>query len=690
MKKIIVLILMVFILLTITNGVLAYSEPEALEVMIDGKKVQVKKINVIINEEPLESDVPPILYDSRTLVPVRFATQFLGGSVEWDPVNYQVKIMYFGKEIILTIDSSEVVIDGVKKQLPYNVPAKIVNDRTMVPLRFVAEELGCKVDWDPETWTGIITTNKDEITNIEVTDIIVEENGLSLPNIQIETTGNVSYKEYFLEEPYRLVIDINNAKLNISNKELLQSNGVVEIEVNKYPLKGIRASQFAVDPDVTRLVIDLDRYVSYDITTKDNKLKVSFLNKMKDISVEEIDERKGIVIDNTIIPQYNIIRLSNPDRIVVDLMDSILVSDKSSYDINTKYIKGIRTSQFAPDSLYNSEAKIVRIVIDINEDSNRPNLMLDTLDGKLVLYVDEHEFENIKYDEEGSLYRSININALKDISYKVNYIEESRLMEIKVGKDDVELETGMELIDDEYIDYIFTEEHGVYRNITIKFKKDIIYKIESEEFDDNIKILFLGKNEKFKDKTIIIDAGHGGKDPGATAPTFKIEEKDLNLKVAKKLNEKLIEAGFKTIMIRDNDEYIGLYERAEIANESNGDAFISIHFNSHPDSDIKGIQTFYCPSYKSEVKTEDNYPFAEAVHQGLLDALNSVDKGIRRRPELVVVRETKMVAALLELGFLTNPEEEKRIFTEEYQDKAVEGIVSGIIRYFEEKEFSVD
>ncbi|EOD00472.1 N-acetylmuramoyl-L-alanine amidase family protein [Caldisalinibacter kiritimatiensis] len=684
MRKIVAIILTIVLLLSMVQGVFADNEtkePEKIEVRVDGKTIMVKKINVLINGEQMKSDVPAMLYDSRTLVPVRFVTEYLGGEVGWDAENYQVSLDIGDKNILLTIDSSKVIIDGEEKKLPYDVPAKIINDRTMVPIRFVAEELGCEVSWDPETWTAIVGMKE------EVTDIIVEKKESVLPKVTIKTTGKVEYDEILLEEPYRLVIDIPYTKLNISNEELLDSKGTVNIKVDEYPIKNVRASQFSYEPDITRIVIDLEQFIGYKIETEDNGLQLSFVNKVKDIELEEVEDREGIVIYNTNLPEYNIMRLSNPDRIVVDLMTSLLDSEKLKYDIETDYVKGIRTSQFESDNLYNSEDKIVRVVLDVKENEERPNFMTAIEENKLILYVDDKDFEPINYEND-DIYKRLTIKLNKPTTYNVNYSEESKVMEIKMLKDNIDIMTGMQLINDEYINYILVEEQGDYKTITIKYNQNITYKIDSKAEDEEIALKFMGKDERFKDKLIIIDAGHGGKDPGATAPTFKVLEKELNLRVAKELNERLKAAGFKTLMIRETDKYIGLYERADIANESNGDLFISIHFNAHPNQDIKGIQTFYCPSYESTVKSEDNFPVANAIHQEVLKALNANDMGIRRRPELVVVRETKMVAALVELGFLTNPEEEKKILTEEYQEKAVEGMLNGIIRYFEEEVFN--
>lgn len=676
---ILLIMIMFFLLIPVSY---AEEEPELVDVTVDGKVIKVKKINVLINGEPIQSDVPPILYDSRTLVPVRFVANYLNADISWNQEKYEATIKTQEKEIILKINSSDVIINGEVTKLPYNVPAKLINDRTMVPLRFVSETLGFDVGWIPETWTGTIDYKKQDVTNISM----VESDG-NLPKIKIQTTGLVSYKDIYLEDPYRLVIDIPRSILNLENKELLDSRGILELDVNKYPIKRIRASQFSIDPDITRIVIELDRYVSYKVNrSKDNKqIEIDFVNKVNDIRLETIGDKKGVVIYNTNRPDYNILRLYEPDRIVIDLLDSLLEMDKYKFEIESEFIKGIRTSQFKPDSLYNEQDKIVRVVLDLKEKDIKPHLTTQVEDDKIILFLDDDGLKNISFEKLDDGNRLLQIKANRRMNYYIKYDEDSKMMEIRLFRKYADLENGIIELNDELTDYIKVENIGDYNKVFVKFKKDIFYNVLSSAKDDVIKIKVMDKIKRYSDKLIIIDAGHGGKDPGTIGPITKIKEKNIALDYAFSLEKKLKELGFKTLLIRDRDEYIDLYDRAEKANQSNGDAFISIHFNAHDDKDISGIQTLYCPSYLSDVKTEDNYPFAEIIHKEILKATGAVDRGIKRRPKLVVVRETKMVAALLELGFVTNPYEEKKIITEEYKNKAIQGIVNGIVRYFEAK-----
>lgn len=176
-------------------------------------------------------------------------------------------------------------------------------------------------------------------------------------------------------------------------------------------------------------------------------------------------------------------------------------------------------------------------------------------------------------------------------------------------------------------------------------------------------------------KTIVLDPGHGGSDPGAVAGG--INEKDLNLQVSKILKDMLSEAGLTVYMTRSEDKYVGLYTRASIANDLNADLFISIHHNASTNSGAHGVMTLYYPTSKEQKM--NGRKLAEIVQKNLVDTLKEKDWGIIPRPNLVVTRETRMPAILAELGFMTNKAELGKLVTYEYQKQAAQALYKSII-----------
>jgi len=186
---------------------------------------------------------------------------------------------------------------------------------------------------------------------------------------------------------------------------------------------------------------------------------------------------------------------------------------------------------------------------------------------------------------------------------------------------------------------------------------------------------------------IAIFAGHGGKDPGAVDPIEKeqndgiyqddvyTEESDVNLKAAKILEKILTNNGHKVLMARDRDVYISLQNRTHFANDNNADIVISLHANAAANSAAEGIETLHYPG------SENGQKLAYNVQKRMIEASNAVDRGIKRRDNLYVLRKTLMPAILIEMGFLTSPKEEHLLNEREYLYLLMEAVAAGVDDY---------
>lgn len=180
-------------------------------------------------------------------------------------------------------------------------------------------------------------------------------------------------------------------------------------------------------------------------------------------------------------------------------------------------------------------------------------------------------------------------------------------------------------------------------------------------------------------KVIVIDAGHGGTDPGSVKQG--IQEKDINLQIALKLKKRLEAKGYKVVMTRTDDTAISLRNRAKLANQAKGDLLISIHQNSFKDASVHGIEVFYTPGKK----TYDNQ-LANFIQEALINYTQAKDRHVREVTNLLVIRESRMPACLIESAYLSNDHERNLIQTEYYQDKIVTGIIEGIENFLNDKQ----
>ena len=196
---------------------------------------------------------------------------------------------------------------------------------------------------------------------------------------------------------------------------------------------------------------------------------------------------------------------------------------------------------------------------------------------------------------------------------------------------------------------------------------------------DRRKLTINFKKSPLIGKTIIIDPGHGGVDSGACGRQG-IREKDVNLEVAMHLKDDLENAGASVVMTRIDDSFIGLYERPFLANFLYADLFVSVHTNTHPDSSVNGIEVWYRQN-RSESQT-----LAKDVLEQIIQTTGFKSLGIKSHrvdDDFVVVREPQMPSILVEVGFLSNFQEESVITTPEFRQKAAAGIFQGVMNYFQ-------
>ena len=196
------------------------------------------------------------------------------------------------------------------------------------------------------------------------------------------------------------------------------------------------------------------------------------------------------------------------------------------------------------------------------------------------------------------------------------------------------------------------------------------------------------KNTK---RSIFLDPGHGGSDPGAVSGG--VREKDLTLSVYNKVSSKLASLGYTVLTSRNVDKDVDLVERAEQANNANADMLLSIHFNAGGRGVARGIETYYYQSQADRVpkinkenhnnaeRLERSRKLANKVQQNLLYQTGANDRGVKRA-SFTVLRETSIPSILVELGFIDNPEERNKIKTNEYQERLANGIVDGIVEYY--------
>jgi N-acetylmuramoyl-L-alanine amidase len=175
--------------------------------------------------------------------------------------------------------------------------------------------------------------------------------------------------------------------------------------------------------------------------------------------------------------------------------------------------------------------------------------------------------------------------------------------------------------------------------------------------------------------TIVVDAGHGGRDTGALSP-HGIEEKDANLRTAKALRDELVRRGYRVVMTREDDRQVALYDRPKLAHENNADAFISIHHNAPPIDRDPRIFRYSVVYAWNEIGEQ----LGKAVNRRLAEALqgeNLKNNGVPRA-NYAVTRNPEIPSCLVEVDFITSPQGEEASWNPQRRRRVAAAIADGI------------
>lgn len=693
MKKILSLIIVLSILFSALPVAFAGKNYEATEVeLMDYFTKELKTyrtINMMMGGENLVTeDVPGILYIDggvyRTMVPINFISSKLGATMSFNWETMEATIIYRSKRVVIKMNSSTAYVNGVAKQLPDGVPAKLLafdgTYRSMVPVRFLEEAFGLEI-WDGETQTVSINKPQQDLKAISY-DWMAK-----FQEVRFKTTGEVDASHYFVEGSSiggkdKIVLELQNVRFDI-DPLLVNDQGLYVDDAGGFEIAKIQAFQSDTEPYKVRVDVDLNMKKEYDVwyDYKTGELVLQLINSVWDITTEDIYSAKTVVIETGEEPAYNVTPLNN--KVIVDVINSKLrIEDGKSGIIfpEGKEINAINYLQFDPSGEYEPDDVITRVVITLGSKVSTEDVYVEAIDDKIYVYVSGNPLDGFNYAKQDLDWASLSINLNKSSNYITSYNKNTREMTLKIPKEAIELDDLNIDIDDNIVDLITIDEKSNKRDYVITFtlsKGTEVFDQTESKMTDALVFSFINddlRNSIYRGRLIVIDPGHGGKDPGAHGAN--LTEAEINLIAAKELRKKLEGLGFNVYMTRESNKYVGLYNRPQIANDLNADAFISIHANAATNKKAVGIENLYYPEEGFSLKRE----LARSIQNKMVAYTGAVDRGIVERPNLVVTRETKMPSVIVEMGFLTNAEEEAKLMNPAYMDSLTNGMRDGLLQ----------
>ncbi len=414
---------------------------------------------------------------------------------------------------------------------------------------------------------------------------------------------------------------------------------------------------------------------------------VNEVGMLGEISYNEEAEYEKISITATEFSDYEAMELTDPLRIVIDLKNIKTPKRVSMMQAGGRYVKRVRYAQFNGDN--------ARVLLDMR--AGYDYSVEETDNGLTVLVYESktpgrqdkdtpkpgngYSLKNITYNNnDDRVYFEIKkanlTNGTKNLKplYTASLDKSGTVYTVTFPSKNADLEEGFLDIDDEYLKS-FEVRKNWNGTTSMIFRGQSRNKYLIYTRDSGNTAITVAKASDVDRKLVLIDAGHGGTATGAYFG--KLYEKDLNLDIAKRLDALLEGKGIDTYMIRSDDSNVDNYERAYIANMLGAELFISIHNNAAGSKDIKGIMTLFYPSTKKGFTGRE---LAKIIQQDLLVTLNNKDLNVRSRPDLIVLRETYMPAAIAEIAFVSNSTDRANLQKESYRQKAAQSLYSSVVK----------
>lgn len=637
----------------------------------------VKPIQVFLDGQELQfSDAVPMIENGRTLVPLRTIFEAMGATVEWDEATRTVKAFTYTTTVVLPIDSLEPTVNGLVWNI--DVPAQIVNSRTLAPLRFVGEALGGLVAWDSTARRVNITSpvsnhNPPVGNNTSVTTIQVKE---SLVNLRSGPSTNFQSIDMAAAGERLSVVGERDGWYQVSRggqRTAWIAGWTVDVawEANE-PIEDENSGQ--EEPEEPEVPDDI-------IETPEPPV---FNGEVMHIGIRKADGEYGVVmssvrkLDADIDKDKNIVKYFFSD---VHLLKPVNLEQELG--IGKFKVKG------------ENQEDGVEVTIEVPEDIEYE--LKENNQGKENILSIKNMIIKVGRQVYGDSGERIMVQTLLPVEYEYDISDK----EVEITLSGISQGAARDRYDyvGKVLDYMKVKETSVkvkskdksqdrQTNIIlqVKTKKDCKFNfIQTDDGILNIVATAKDSQEVPRGNIVVLDPGHGGSDSGAIRNGVK--EKDIVLQIALKTGKILERKGIKVSYTRSSDTTVSLEERSNIANRLNAALFVSIHANANTSPTPSGTEThFYAPlSMPSlfEQRTERS-ELAAMIQTQITKQLKRIDRGVKES-NFSVLRNTKMPSVLVETAFLSNPEELALLCSDSFQQSAAEGIAAGIEKYLQSK-----
>lgn len=661
------------LLTTLALGLLGattvYGEQVKMDLFYNGKHhaYAAKEVKIEIDGKAMvPKDMPAVIIDGRTMLPMRQIAQELGCEVNWNEAAKQIYVMRGSDIIVFTVDSKTGYENG--KEFTMDVPATIVNDRTMLPVRALADALHLNIKWnDPNRIVSIQsgdTVVKDEPKAPESGQTTAGTlTGIQTPSAKdadqtftIQADGPMGRYEKTFVDDQKIVLDFYGAKSSLPG-EITKTNSDI--------VTGIRTATHENNGDsFTRVVFDLSGKKKYEVTQSADKknITISFGKTTVDkISAVHSQNKDIITIGGTGSFGASVAMTADPQKIIVTIPNcQSNLSDK----INTDELQYVLDGKV--DTSKGNTVELVLAVEDLVQYSYREE------NQNLILEIYPTTLKNMRYDKNANVLFLDKKDKIDtgSVKFEDHYLD--GYFDVTLPGDyESDYGYGTYDVKGTVVENIEVSTKGV--NTTFRFKQNRISAYEVTDEGDSYAIRVKNPKEVY-DKVLLLDAGHGGKDPGTSGNGM--QEKNLNLTIAQKIAQKLQGSGIKVYMTRDSDVYPENSTRAKTANDI-ADLMVSIHMNSGPET-ANGTETLYQVHANDNGARLTSKQLAEILQGKVVSATGNTNRGAKLWTDVLILNRTTVPSVIVEVIFITNTGDALKISNPAYQDQVAQAIADGI------------
>ncbi|HOX27680.1 MAG TPA: N-acetylmuramoyl-L-alanine amidase [bacterium] len=372
--------------------------------------------------------------------------------------------------------------------------------------------------------------------------------------------------------------------------------------------------------------------------------------------------------------------LSNPDRLVVDVIGAVMMDKASATLVGSELVNQVKIAQnqINPD--------VVRIVFELKKPAKLETEILQE-EGVIKVYVGGGAAGSQAVAKQAPFFPEIKTKKLSDrVEFTLNFPESVEFKQsetawppkfildfsgykVKNGEDEIVLNEGVVKL----ARVMDLKPGGDTAHLVIE--RELNTKVDVAKTDDGKTVIVSVRQPAVYGALVVIDPGHGGKDPG-TMTEDGVREKDIVLDLGLKLRGLLEAAGARVIMTRDSDVFITLDDRAYIANRAGAELFVSIHINSLPNHGSK----LSCRGPQMYFYSKNSEEFAKVMLGELSDITALPDRGMYSR-SLAVLRKTSMKGVLAEVAFLSHPRDRELLLDDIFRQNAARGLFNGIEKF---------